>query len=81
MGGGGGGNHFHLQPVAELRRAQINVIRQLTTDHNLDLDVDFTEGGKPKNQEKNTNYNHSSHMISKFENQHRVIPRWSLIQL
>ena len=28
-------------------------IRQLTTDHSLDLGVDFTEGGKPENPEKN----------------------------
>ena len=28
-------------------------IRQLTTDHSLDLGDDFTEGGKPENPEKN----------------------------
>ena len=69
-----------------MRRTQINVvkskgilkapsaaaIRQLTTDHSLDLGVDFTEGGKPENPEKNprstgkTNYNNSTHMSSKF---------------
>ena len=37
------------------------------TDHNLGLGVDFTEGGKPENPEKNprstgeTNYNNSTH--------------------
>ena len=50
----------YLQPMAELRRMQINVvklkgtlkvpsavaIRQLTTDHSLDPGVDLTEGGK-----------------------------------
>ena len=91
---------FFLQPVDELRRTQINVvkskgilkapsaaaIRQLTTDHSLGLGVDFTEGGKPENPEKNprstgeTNYNNSTHMSSKFfENQHEAIPRWSPI--
>ena len=53
--------------MAELRRTQVNVvklkgilkapsaaaIRQLTTDHNLGLSVDFSEGGKPENPEKN----------------------------
>ena len=53
--------------MAELRRTQINMInskgilkapsaaaiRQLTTDHNLGLSVDFSEGGKPENPEKN----------------------------
>ena len=88
--------------MAELRRTQINVvqskgilkapsattIRQLTTDHSLGLGVDFTEGGKPENPEKNprstgeTNYNNSTHTSSKFfENQHEAIPRWSPIQL
>ena len=51
--------------------------------------VDFAEGGKPENPEKNprstgeTNYNNSTHMSSKFffENQHGAIPRWSPIQL
>ena len=72
--------------MAELRRTQINVvqskgilkapsaatIRQLTTDHSLGLGVDFTEGGKPENPEKNprstgeTNYNSYTHMSSKF---------------
>ena len=56
-----------MQPVAELRRTQINVVkskgilkaplvaatRQLTTDHSLDLGVVFTEGEKPENPEKN----------------------------
>ena len=86
-------NHPYLQPVAELRRTQINVvkskgilkapsaaaIRQLTTDHSL---------GSRENPEKNprstgeTNYNNSTHMSSKFfENQHGAIPRWSHIQL
>ena len=52
------------------------------------LGVDFTEGGKPENPEKNpesteeTNYNNSTHMSSKlFENQHEAILRWSPIQL
>ena len=50
---------MYLQPVTELRRTQINVvkskgtlkvpsaaaIRQLTTDHSLGLGCDFTEGG------------------------------------
>ena len=46
----------------------------LTTDHSLDLGVDFTEEEKPENPEKNprstgkTNYNNSTHMSSKFEN-------------
>ena len=58
-GGGGGTNQPYLQPVAELRRTQINVvkskgilkapsaaaIRQLTTDHSFGPGVDFTEGG------------------------------------
>ena len=51
------------------------------TDHSLDLGVDFTEGGKPENLEKNprstgeTNYNNSTHMSSTFfENQHEAIP-------
>ena len=72
--------------MPELRRTQINVvkskgilkapsaaaIRQRTTDHSLGLGVDFTEGGKPENPEKNprstreTNYNKSTHMSSKF---------------
>ena len=100
---GGGGNHPYLQPVAELRRTQINVvkskgilksplaaaIRQLTTDHSLGLGVDFTEGGKPENPEKNPrstgeiNYNNSTHMSSKFvfENPNEAILRWSPIQL
>ena len=85
--------------MAELRRTQINVvqskgilkapsaatIRQLTTDHSLGLGVDFTEGGKPENPEKNprstgeTNYNNSSSAF--FEDQHEAIPRWSPIQL
>ena len=53
--------------MPELCRMQINVvkskgilkvpsvatIRQLTTDHSLGLGVDFTEGGKPENLEKN----------------------------
>ena len=45
-------------------------IQQLTTDHSLGLGVDFTEGGKPENPEKNprsteeTNYNNSTHMSS-----------------
>ena len=89
-----------MQPVAELRSTQVNVvkskgilkapsaaaIRQLTTDHSLGLGVDFTEGGKPENPEKNprsmgeTNYNNSTHMSSKiFENQHEAIPKWSPI--
>ena len=52
---------INLQPMAELRRTQMNVvkskgilkapsaaaIRQLTTDHSLGLGIDFTEGGKP----------------------------------
>ena len=44
-------------------------ILQLTTDHSLGLGVDFTEGGKPENPEKNPrstgetcNYNNSTHM-------------------
>ena len=55
-----GTNHPYLQPVAELRRTQINVvksngilkapsaatIRQLTTDHSSDLGIDFREGGR-----------------------------------
>ena len=55
-------NHPYLQPVAELRRTQINVvkskgilkapsaaaIRQLTTDLSLGLGVDFTKGGEPR---------------------------------
>ena len=47
-------------------------IRQLTTDCCLGLGVDFTEGGKPENPEKNprstgeTNYNNSAHTIGKF---------------
>ena len=97
-----GTNHPYLQPVAELRRTQINVvksngilkapsaatIRQLTTDHSSDLGIDFREGGKPENPEKNprstgeTNYNNSTHTSSKFfGNQHEAIPRWSPIQL
>ena len=61
-------NHPYLQPVAELRRTQINVvkskgilkapsaaaIRQLTTDHSLGLGVDFTEGGKPEKNPRST---------------------------
>ena len=60
-----------MQPVAELRKTQINVvdskgvlrapsavaIRQLTTDHSLGIGVDFTEGGK-------TNYSNSTHVSS-----------------
>ena len=53
-------------------------------DHSLGLDVDFTEGGKLDNREKNpqstgeTNYNNSSHMNSKFfQNQHETKLRWS----
>ena len=59
----------------------------LTTEHNLDLGVDFTEGGesgepgeKPRNTGE-TNYNNSTHMSSKFQNQHVAITRWSPIQL
>ena len=98
-----GVNRLYLQPVAELRRTQINVvkskgilkapstaaIRQLTTDHSLGLGVDFAEGGKPENPEKNPrsmgeiNYNNSTHIVmsSKFENQHETKPRWSPILL
>ena len=61
--GGIGANDSHLQPFAELRRTQTNVvksngvlkqpwpaaIRQLTSDHS----VHFTEGGKPENPKKN----------------------------
>ena len=54
----GGCNHPYLRPVAELRRTQIkgpvegafgsrHTVRQLATDHSLDLGVDFTEGGNP----------------------------------
>ena len=77
---------FHLQPAAELWRTQINVvkskgilkapsaaaIRQLTTDHSLNLGVDFTEGGKPENPEKNPRstganyYCNTAHTSSKF---------------
>ena len=83
--------------MAELRRTQVNVIkskgilkaplaaaiRQLTTDHSLGLGVDFTEGGKPENPEKNsrstgeTNYNNSTPKF--FEKQHGA--RRSPIQL
>ena len=54
----------------------------------LQAKVDFAEGGKPENPEKNprstgeTNYNNSAHMsCTFFENQHEAIPRWSPIQL
>ena len=46
----------------------------LTTDHSLDVGVDFAEGGKPENTDKNprsaeeTNYNNSAYMSPKFEN-------------
>ena len=41
----------------------------LTTDHSLDLGVDFTEEPEknPRSTGK-TNYNNSTHMSSKFEN-------------
>ena len=74
--------------MVELRRTQINVvkskgilkalsataIRELTTGHSLGLGVDFTEGEKSDNTEKNprstreTNYNNSTQMSSKFFN-------------
>ena len=51
----------------------------------IDLDVDFREGGKPENQEKNPQstgeINNSTYISSKFDNQHVTIPRWSPIQL
>ena len=51
----------------------------------LDLGVDFTEGGKPENPEKNPRstgeIKNSTHISSKFDNQHEAIPRWSPIQL
>ena len=43
--------------------------------HHGDLGVDFAEGGKPENPEKNprstgeTNYNNTTHMGSKLKNQ------------
>ena len=72
--------------MAELRRTQINVVKskgilkapsaaailQLTTDHSLGLGVDFAEGGKPENLEKNprstgeTKYNSYTHISSMF---------------
>ena len=79
--------------MAELRRTQINVvtskgilkapsvaaIRQLTTVHSLDLGVDFTEGGKPENPEKNTGaINNSTHISSKFDIATRA-PKTTLI--
>ena len=84
MGGGeGGANHFTSSRWLKDadQRGQVEclskapsaaAIRQLTTDHDLDLGVDFTEEGKPENPEKNprstgeTNNNNSTHMISKF---------------
>ena len=49
----------------------------------MQLGVDFWEGGKPENPEKNPrstgeiNYDNSIHMSPKFEIEHR----WSPIQL
>ena len=48
-----------------IMRPSAAAIRQLTTDNSLGLGVDFTEGGKPENPEKNSrsteeiNYNTS----------------------
>ena len=50
-----------------------------------DLDVDFTKEGKPENPKKNprstgeTNYNNFTHTSSKFENEHRVMPRCQVV--
>ena len=51
------------------------------------LGVDFTEGVKPENPEKNpqrtgqSDYDNSIHMSPKFESRHRAVPKWSPIQL
>ena len=73
-----------------------NIIYLITVNYNTAekadgvmrvLGVDFTEGGKPENPEKNprstaeTNYNNSAYMSSKLDKQHGAIPRWSPIQL
>ena len=53
----------------------------------MQLGVDFMEGGKPENPEKNPrstgeiNYDNSIHISPKFESQHGAVPRWSPIQL
>ena len=63
------------------------ITTDLTTDRSLDLGVHFTEAGIPEKNTRNTgetNYNNSTHISSKFENnQHRANPggHWSLIQL
>ena len=60
-------------------------IRPRSTFSLADLDVDFTEGGKPENPEENPQstgkIGHSTHISSKFGNQHGTIPMWSPIQL
>ena len=62
----------------------------LTTEHKLhslarSVGVDFTEGGKLENPEKNPQstgeIKNSTHISSKFDNQHEALPRWSPIQL
>ena len=50
----------------------------------IDLGVDFREVGKTENPEKNRRstgeIKNSTHICSKFDNQHETIPRWSPIQ-
>ena len=41
-------------------------MRQLTTDHSLGLGVDFTEGGKPEEQERDQLQQLYSHMFQVF---------------
>ena len=59
--------------------AQIYMCIILWSNALLQAKVDFAEGGKPENPEKNprstgeTNYNNSTHISSKFfENQHQA---------
>ena len=53
----------------------------------MQLGVDFMEGEKPENPEKNPrstgkiNYDNSIHISPKFESQHGAVPRCSPIQL
>ena len=89
---GAGVNHptKYKQDAAALGRVEGSHHTTHISDHGeLDLGVDFTEGGKLENPEKNprsvgeTNNENSTHISSKFENEHGAIPRtrWSPIQL
>ena len=81
-------NNFLLRLSVNCGEGIESNVKNHTKLFHPDLGVDFKEGGKPENSEKNhrstgeTNYNNYSHKVKiQVENQHEAIFRWSPIQL